>query len=312
VKLALAGDTMLGRGVAERIGAAPHESLFAPEVVAAVAEADLCLVNLECCIAETGSPASEKTFHFRAPPSAVDALVDLGVDCVTLANNHALDYGTGALLETLTHLNAAGIACVGAGPDVAAARAPVVLATGEFRLGVIALTDHARADAAGTTRAGVAYADLDRGVSGWIVDAIERLDTNAVLVAPHWGWNMRTEPMPHVRAAAATLLARGVTLIAGHSAHLFHGVGARTLYDLGDFLDDYRVDPELRNDLGLLCLVDLATDRLEAIPLKLEFAHTRIATEEDAAWIRRRFTDACARFGTAVTDRDGRLVCSWR
>jgi hypothetical protein len=123
---------------------------------------------------------------------------------------------------------------------------------------------------------------------------------------------MRGEPMPHVRDAAATLLASGATLIAGHSAHVFHGVAARTLYDLGDFLDDYRVDPKLRNDLGLLFLVDLATDRLEAIPLKLEFAHTHVAPGEDAVWIRRRFTNACGAFGTAVSERDGRFVCSWR
>jgi poly-gamma-glutamate capsule biosynthesis protein CapA/YwtB (metallophosphatase superfamily) len=312
VKLALAGDTMLGRGVAERLAAAPRNSLFAAEVVETVAEADLCLVNLECCIAECGTPAAGKTFHFRAPPNAVDALVDLGVDCVTLANNHALDYGPDALLETVAHLDAAGIACVGAGPDLASARAPIVLAAAGFRLGLVALTDHPPDYAAQTARSGVAYADLSRGVPGWIIDAFEELDADAILVAPHWGWNMRTEPMSHVRDAAATLLASGATLIAGHSAHVFHGVAARTFYDLGDFLDDYRVDPTLRNDLGLLFLVDLATDQLEAIPLKLEFAHTRIATGEDAAWIRRRFTDASARFGTVVNEQDGRLVCAWR
>jgi poly-gamma-glutamate synthesis protein (capsule biosynthesis protein) len=312
VKLALAGDTMLGRGVAERLGAAPRRSLFAAEVVAAVAEADLCLVNLECCIAEGGTASVGKTFHFRAPPIAVDALVGLGVDCVTLANNHALDYGPGALLETLAFLDAAGIACVGAGSDLASARAPIALTAAGCRLGIVALTDHPPDYAAQTTRPGVAYADLRNRVAGWIVDAIEDLDADAILVTPHWGWNMRAEPMPHVPAAAATFLASGATLIAGHSAHVFQGVAARTLYDLGDFLDDYRVDPRLRNDLGLLFLVDLATDRLEAIPLKLEFAHTSIATGEDAAWIRRHFTDACAAFGTAVHEEDGRLICSWR
>ena len=85
----------------------------------------------------------------------------------------------------------------------------------------------------------------------------------------------------------------------------------RVLYDLGDFLDDYRVDRKLRNDLGLLFLVDLAGDALEAIPLKLEVAHTRLAEAEDAAWIRRRFVKACAK-GTDARDEDGRLVARWR
>jgi poly-gamma-glutamate synthesis protein (capsule biosynthesis protein) len=123
---------------------------------------------------------------------------------------------------------------------------------------------------------------------------------------------MISEPLPYVRRSAQALLAAGATLIAGHSAHVFHGVAPHVLYDLGDFIDDYRVDPKLGNDLGLLFLVDLAGDRLEAIPLKLEFAHTRLATGEDAAWIERRFVNACAALGTEATMHDGRLVCRWR
>ena len=313
MKLALAGDTMLGRGVAERLATASPRSLFAPEVVAAVAEADLCVLNLECCISERGRPAVGKTFHFRAPPIAVEALVHLGVDCVTLANNHALDFGPDALLETFAHLESGGIAWVGAGPDVASARNAVVLETRGLRVGLLALTDHPSDYAADTARPGVAYANLQKdGVPDWVAEGIAALDTDAILVTPHWGWNMTVEPMAHVRAAARLLLGNGATLVAGHSAHVFHGVGPRVLYDLGDFLDDYRVDRHLRNDLGLLFLVDLAGERLEAIPLKLEFAHTRLADGEDAAWIRRRLGDACAAFGTAVTEEGGRLVCAWR
>jgi poly-gamma-glutamate capsule biosynthesis protein CapA/YwtB (metallophosphatase superfamily) len=312
VKLALAGDTMLGRGVAERLASGSPESLFAPEVVAAVGEADLCLLNLECCISERGAPVPGRVFHFRAPVAAAETLAHLGVDCVTLANNHALDFGPDALLDTFVHLASGGIAWVGAGPDVASARAPVVLEAGGFRLGVLALADHPSDYAARATRPGVAYANLAGGVPDWVVEKIAALDADAILVTPHWGWNMTAEPMAHVRAAARALVAADVTLIAGHSAHVFHGVASRVLYDLGDFLDDYRVDWKLRNDLGLLFLVDLAGSRVEAIPLKLEFAHTRFADGEDAAWIRRRFAHACAAFGTAVTEEDGRLVSTWR
>src|SRR2546428_13264577 len=90
--LALAGDTMLGRGVAERLLVAPPESRVHPDVVAAVRGADLVVLNLECCISDRGAPwpRPDKPFHFRAPPAAVRTLSHLGVDCVTLANNHAL------------------------------------------------------------------------------------------------------------------------------------------------------------------------------------------------------------------------------
>ncbi|HEU4943381.1 MAG TPA: CapA family protein, partial [Gaiellaceae bacterium] len=76
VTLALAGDTMLGRGVAEALASRPPEALFSPEVVAAVREADLFVLNLECCISERGTPWPDprKPFFFRAPPEATDAL----------------------------------------------------------------------------------------------------------------------------------------------------------------------------------------------------------------------------------------------
>ena len=79
---------------------------------------------------------------------------------------------------------------------------------------------------------------------------------------------MTSAPVGHVRRAATALVGAGATLVAGHSAHVPHGVAGPVLYDLGDF-DDYRVDPRLRNDLGLLFLVTLdgrGPVRLEALP----------------------------------------------
>jgi poly-gamma-glutamate capsule biosynthesis protein CapA/YwtB (metallophosphatase superfamily) len=313
VRLALGGDTMLGRGVADRMVTEEPNSLFAPELVAAVHEADLCLLNLECCISERGAPAPGKVFHFRAPAASAQALARLGVDCVTLANNHALDFGPDALLDTFAHLESAGIQWVGAGADLDEARAPAVLEAGGTRLGVIAVADHPADYAASPARPGVAYADLGRrSIPDWLPEAMRGLDADAILVSPHWGPNMLAEPVAHVRTAARALLEAGATLIAGHSAHVFHGLDRRILYDLGDFLDDYAVDPKLRNDLGLLFLVDLDGDRIEAIPLKLEFAYTRLADGGDFEWVRRRLGEACAAFGTEVAEVDGRLVARWR
>jgi poly-gamma-glutamate capsule biosynthesis protein CapA/YwtB (metallophosphatase superfamily) len=307
LKLGLAGDTMLGRKVAEAIARHGPDAVVAEEVVAVAHEADLFVLNLECCISDRGErwPDPGKPFFFRAPPAAVEVLARLGVDCVTLANNHLLDYGAEALLDTLAHLRAAGIGYVGAGVDLAAARAPATLQADGFRLAVLGCADHPRDYAAGPATPGIAYG-LD-----WIGRALRNVEADAVLVTPHWGPNMAAEPLPRIRRAAAGLRAAGATLVAGHSAHVFHGVEDRILYDLGDFLDDYAVDRELRNDLGLLFLVELdraGPVRLEAVPLELEFCHTRLAAGEDARWIRDRFTAACRRLGTEVRVEEGRLV----
>jgi poly-gamma-glutamate capsule biosynthesis protein CapA/YwtB (metallophosphatase superfamily) len=313
VKLALAGDTMLGRKVADAIRTFGPDSLFSPDVVAAAQEADLFVLNLECCVSERGSRWADphKPFFFRAPPKAVDALVSLGVDCVSLANNHALDFGRDALLDTFEHLRSAGIRWVGAGADQAAARAPVVLEADGVRLAVAAFSDHPAEYEAGTGEPGVAFADLGSGLPAWVREAIEAAEADAVLVTPHWGPNMTASPVRHVRAAAGALLDGGASLVAGHSAHVFQGVDGPVLYDLGDFVDDYAVDPSLRNDLGLLFFAELdagTLQRVEALPLKLEYCHTRLADGEDAAWIRRRFREACAAFETEVREEGGRLV----
>ncbi|WUH96267.1 CapA family protein [Spirillospora sp. NBC_00431] len=315
VTMALAGDTMLGRGVADEIETSGPHGLFSGGVREAFAEADLAVVNLECCVSARGRQwdAPGKPFHFRAPPAAAEALTDLGVDCVTLANNHALDYGPDALQDSLDILRRAGIGVVGAGADVEDARRSVVLEAGGVRVAVVGVTDHPSDFAAGPARPGVAHADLERGVPGHLLEQISRLraGNDIVLVLPHWGPNMTREPLRYVRRAAGELLDAGATLIAGSSAHVFHGVAWPVLFDMGDFIDDYVVDDLRRNDLGLLFLVTLdraGPSRIEAVPLRLDHCRTRLAEDADRDWITERFTSACAAFGTPVEPRGDRLV----
>jgi len=191
VTLALAGDMMLGRGVAARIRRTGPLDLVAPEIRWITRAADLFVLNLECCVSARGSPWPDPTkpFFFRAPPTATETLSWLGVDCVTLANNHALDFRHTALLDTLTHLHDAGIATVGAGRDVEQARHPVVLTRSGLRVGVLGVTDHPADFAATPRHPGVAHAALQQGVPDWLVDRIDRLrrQTDLVLVTPHWG-----------------------------------------------------------------------------------------------------------------------------
>jgi poly-gamma-glutamate capsule biosynthesis protein CapA/YwtB (metallophosphatase superfamily) len=309
--LALAGDTMLGRGVAERLMADPDAPLFGPEIAALVANADAFVLNLECCISDRGAPFPEpgKPFFFRAPPIAAQRLADLGVDAVTLANNHALDYGGDALLDTLAYLDSAGIVTVGAGENEDDARQPQLLRCGKMELRLIGFSDHPAAYAAGPERPGIAFADLRSGLPAWLEGAVDAVGGGETrVVAPHWGPNMVAEPVPHVRRTAHALLGAGATLIAGHSAHVFQGVAPGVLFDLGDFLDDYAVDRTLRNDLGLLWFVDLApgrVGRVRALPLALDYCFTRAASPAEADWIVGRLRALSAPFGTEVDWREG-------
>jgi poly-gamma-glutamate synthesis protein (capsule biosynthesis protein) len=73
--------------------------LLAP-VAPLLARADLAMVNLETAITQRGEPVPGKAFHFRSPPESFVALKAAGVDVVTMANNHALDYGPIGMEDT--------------------------------------------------------------------------------------------------------------------------------------------------------------------------------------------------------------------
>jgi len=315
IRIVLAGDTMLGRGVAEVLRVKEPKSLVSPEVVSFARDSDFFFLNLECCISEKGTRWNDpyKPFFFRAPPIAVETLQHLGVDCVTLANNHALDYSEEGLLDTFEHLKKAGIAYVGAGMNLVEAQAFRVFTVGEVRLAIIAFSDHPEEYAAKIDIPGIAYADLQKKNDEWVYRAVAdaRNSADIVFVSPHWGPNMVPSPLLYIRETADHLKNSGATLIAGHSAHVFQGVKDGILYDLGDFLDDYATHPILRNDLGLMFRVTMeggCIERIEAMPLHLDYCYTEIAREKDWEWIRSRFTLACKEFGTEVRVEDGLLV----
>ena len=319
VTIALAGDAMLGRGVAEVLAHRMPHPLVSHAVQKAVSAADLFLLNLECCISDRGAPIDlpGKVFFFRAPPRAAGVLAGLGVDAVSLANNHALDHGPDALLDTRVELARAGIRTVGAGATAAEARAPLVLEAGGLRIGVVAITDHPAQFAAADGSPGVAYADLwNEDVPAWLTDTIRTLTrtTDIVLVSVHWGPNMTARPVPHVRRAAPVLTDAGADLVIGHSAHVFQGFTRHVLYDLGDFIDDYAVHPALRNDLGLLWLVTLDEHgpvRTEAVPIALDHCRTRAADPAEYTWTADRLIRSCAELGTDVSDEGDRLAVDW-
>lgn len=92
-----------------------------------IAESDIFMANLEFPFSDRGTQAADKQFTFRVSPSRVSILQEIGPDIVTVANNHALDYGTDALLDTCDTLDSAGILHVGAGKNLEEAKQPQII-----------------------------------------------------------------------------------------------------------------------------------------------------------------------------------------
>jgi poly-gamma-glutamate capsule biosynthesis protein CapA/YwtB (metallophosphatase superfamily) len=309
--IGLLGDVMLGRGVGERLAEVPPEDVWSPELRELCRSCDLTICNLECCISERGEPTTRipgKPFFFRAPPAATDSLRAIGVAAVGLANNHALDFGEAGLLDTLELLGEAGIDAAGAGAELESAQMGVIAERDGIRVGLLAVSDHPPEYAAGAGAPGIAHADLTAGLPSWLADELRRLreECDHVIAFPHWGPNMNPHSARWQRKAAAGMVEAGATLVAGHSAHAFHGIGWETgaplLFDLGDALDDYAVDRRLRNDLGVLALWRPGSPDapLELVGLRLDYSRTELAHGGDAEWIARRLADACRPLGSRV------------
>jgi poly-gamma-glutamate synthesis protein (capsule biosynthesis protein) len=312
--VALLGDVMLGRGVAQRLRSIAPQDVWAPEVRELLGRCDLVLANLECCVSDRGRETRRirgKPFFFRAPPAAIGSLHAIGARAVSLANNHALDFGEEALADTLEHLDVAGIAVTGAGCGAQRARRPAFADADGARVALVGVTDHPPEFAARPGKWGVAWSDLHRGCPEWLLAEVAqaRREADLVVAFPHWGPNMTTRPAPWQRARARELLDAGADLVAGHSAHVFHGVErvgpGHVLYDLGDTLDDYAHDPVLRNDLGVLALWRPGgKPEIELVALRLDFARTCLADGADADWIAARLSRACEELGSAVRRLD--------
>ncbi|HET9986640.1 MAG TPA: CapA family protein [Longimicrobiales bacterium] len=318
MKLILLGDVMLGRGVGAEILRRDPASFWGDTRELLLA-ADLVVANLECAITASAESGTPEPFHFSAPPEAVGVLAAGGVRAVTLANNHILDHGERGLRDTLRYLGEAGIAWTGAGGDAVAAARPAVVDARGTRVGLLGFTDNVPEWAAGPERAGVNY--LPIGVDG---EALERLrrgvdDARAagaqlVVLSLHWGPNLAQRPSAAFREFARTAVNLGVDVVHGHSAHVFQGVeligGRPVLYDTGDILDDYAVDPELRNDQALLFELERSArggSVLRMIPVQLGFAVVDRALGAEAVEIGARMQRLSAELGTILDRRGAQL-----
>ncbi len=323
ITLALTGDVMLGRGVDEALaGMRPDEPWG--DTLSLLDSADLRIVNLECAITTHENPwnRTPKTFHFRADPSrAIRVLRAARIDACSLANNHTLDFEEEGLLDTLKHLDGAGIRHAGAGRDLAeAARQAILDGPDKEKVALLAFTDNEPPFAAGVDRPGTNY--LPTSLEPEVLDRVEEAISGAreagadsILFSNHWGPNMMERPRDLFRRFARAVVDRGADVYFGHSAHVFQGVeiyrGKLILYDTGDFIDDYAVDERLRNDRSFVFLVSVEGGefrRLELFPVVLSYALTGLATGGEREEILRRMERLSAEMGTTFVSREGSLV----
>jgi poly-gamma-glutamate capsule biosynthesis protein CapA/YwtB (metallophosphatase superfamily) len=193
-------------------------------------DADITIGNLETSVSTRGV-AAVKEYTFRGAPRAVPPLATLaGFDVLTLANNHAVDYGRDALLDTIRTVHGAGIATVGAGADDTAAHRPAIVEAGGLKVGFLGYSDINPAGfvAAGGTP-GTAAADSAR-IAADVHALLRRVDVAVCFF--HWGVEMRPEPDGRQQQFAAACLNAGAAVVLGAHPHVLGRVSRPTAHGL--------------------------------------------------------------------------------
>jgi poly-gamma-glutamate capsule biosynthesis protein CapA/YwtB (metallophosphatase superfamily) len=268
VVLAFAGDVHFAERTARLLDNDPSTA-FGP-IAGVLTAADLAVVNLETAVT-TGGTAQPKQFHFRAPAQAYAAVKAAGVDAVSVANNHSLDYGPVGMADTLNHAAQAGMPAFGAGMTAADAYRPWVADVRGTRIALVGISQVHELEAswnATDTRPGVAHArDATRSLAA--VRAATQM-ADVVVVFMHWGKEGNNCPTAEMTSFARQVVDAGADMVVGAHAHLLLGDGwldgAYVAYGLGNFL--WWRDDAFRNDTGVLrvTLRDAKIVRTELVP----------------------------------------------
>ena len=296
VTVVLAGDFAPTDAALARIA---REGWRAPYLGTAdlLRDADVAFANLEAPVTESHDRFPlYKDYIYRVEPAATEAWRWLGLDVVSLANNHIIDYRERGVRDTVRHLDAAGIAHVGAGAGESEARRPVIFDVGGVTIGFLAYLEdkvaynlYLRTFAVGG-RVGAAKLDLRD-----LREDVARLRplVDVLIVSVHWGMNYQDVTGEQERLARA-LVAAGVDVIAGHHSHDVQRVEVRgrtiLLYSLGNWAWGAPGHGELR--VGLIARLGIRGGRvatLELLPIatqnRIVDYQPRPVAAEELGWL---------------------------
>lgn len=215
-------------------------SILSSNVVNYFNAADIMLVNNEFAYSTRGTPLN-KAYTFRADPSRVNILKELGVDIVSLANNHAYDYGPDAFADTLATLDSAGISYIGAGKNIDEAKKPTYFIVNGYKFAFTAATRAEKnivTPAATENSSGVLRTYDPTEYLGVISEAAEKSDYCIAYV--HWGAEGSHDIEAGLPEMGAKFIDAGADIVIGAHAHVLQGIefykGKPIVYNLGNFI----------------------------------------------------------------------------
>lgn len=290
VTFTFAGDVLLDENYAVmstyRANGSVLENCIDPELLEIMQGSDVFMINNEFPYTNRGTPLANKTFTFRADPANVQILKDMGVDIVSLANNHASDYGEISLLDTLDTLEGAGIPYVGAGRDLEEASKVVFYQKGDMRIGVVSATEVERMASPDTKGATENTPGTFRCFQN---DALEEVIREAkkecdfLIVVVHWGTESTDELDWSQPGQAADFTAAGADVVIGAHPHVLQEIAyvneAPVFYSLGNYWFNSKTQDSC---LVTLEIGDEGLVSAKFIPCRTSGSKTSLATGAEA------------------------------
>lgn len=246
VRFAFAGDILLDDSYAMmdryRNRGSDIYDTFSTELLERMRSADVFMLNNEFPFSTGGTPTPGKKFTFRANPSNIDLYEQMGVDVVSLANNHAYDYGETALMDTFATLENANIPYVGAGRNIDEAKKPLYLIANGIKIGIVSATQIERNATPDTKEATATSAGVLRCMDpSALLEVIAEAKANSdfVILYIHWGTESQEETDWLQDEQAPIYAQAGVDLIIGDHPHCLQKIdvvsGVPVIYSLGNF-----------------------------------------------------------------------------
>lgn len=280
--LLFAGDVMPGNMVRNNYMSFGLDGILTKELQEELQQADASIINQEFPFSNRGTPAQEKEYTFRIHPSFVSILTELGVDAVSLANNHALDYGKEALTDTFETLEEAGIPYAGAGETRDRAAQPVYLECQGKTVGLLAASRVIPEISwnVENQQPGMLCTYDSAALTEAIKQARPNCDFLAVYV--HWGVEKQEHPEEYQRGLAQTYIDAGADLVVGSHPHVPQGIeyyqGKPIVYSLGNFI----FNPQMEGTYVLkVFLQEEGGCQLKLIPVAASDALTRQLTGQE-------------------------------
>lgn len=248
--------------------------------------ADILMVNNEFPFSDRGTPMADKQFTFRCSPSYVKALNEMGVDVVSLANNHTLDYGKEALSDTFATLDDAGILYGGAGETVERAEEVQVVEVNGRKYGFLAVSRVIPvADWKVENSAPGIFSCYDDTRLVELVKAAKD-ECDFLAVYPHWGVEYAAYPETYQTQIAGRCIEAGADVIVGSHTHCLQGVsyieGKPVFYSLGNFIFGQNID---RSAILKVTVDGAGNASYQFLPIYASGGVTNLAEGEQAAQI---------------------------